>query len=519
MKRLVTFLFVISFLAVNAQPTLSWQKTYGGSNHEYTWKTIPVSGGGYAFVGFSESSDGDVSANHGGVDLWVAKIDAAGTIVWSYLYGGTEDEEGTDIIQTADGGFMVVGWTDSQDGDVTGHHGTYGSDFWVLKLTSAGALTWAKCYGGNDDDDDAAALVQSQNGNFYISGTTYSYDGDVSGNHGTYESDFWVIKVNAAGTLLGQKCVGGTEYEEGINMALTNDNGCVLTGRSYSTDGDVSGYHDGSDMLVAKLDSSFNLAWANCFGGSETEEGNSIVQLADNSYAALGYTSTHNNGDITGHHGSQGSDDFWLVRINTGGSLISAKCYGGDGDDQADGLKNTTDGGFVMVGLTNSTNGDVSGFHTGGWDPDIWVAKVDASGIFQWQRCCGGSGQDEAFNVFEEGSGIFVVTGFTYSADYDVTLNRGSADGWILKVTGSAGINENPDENLKVFWPNPADDRIFVDASVFNEIKIYDLSGKLIWCSDIPKDGIIILPQIIPGLYFAEFSGIRFHAMRKLELL
>lgn len=518
MKKAITLLFVIAVYTANAQPLLSWQKSYGGSDHEYTWKTIPITGGGYAFVGFSDSNDGDVSGNHGNTDLWVAKIDASGTIVWSYLYGGTEDEEGTDIIQTQDGGFMVVGWTDSQDGDVTGHLGTYGSDFWLLKITSAGALTWAKCYGGTSDDD-ASAIVESQTGNYYISGTTYSYDGDVSGNHGTYETDFWVIKVNAAGTLLSQKCVGGSEYEEGINMTLTNDNGCALIGRSYSTDGDVSGYHAGSDMMVAKLDSSFNISWANCFGGSETEEGNSIVQLADNSFAALGYTSTHNNGDVTGHHGSQGSDDFWLVKINTNGTLNWEKCYGGDGDDQANGLVKTLDGGYVMTGLTNSVNGDVAGFHNGGFfEPDFWVAKTDASGTFQWQRCCGGSGQDEAFNVFEEGSGTYVVTGFSYSADYDVTVNKGSADGWIIKVTGGSGIAINNDENSILFWPNPAKDRIFVDASKINEIRISDLSGKLIWYSKISEDGVLIIPSINPGLYFAEFSGYNFKAIRKLEV-
>lgn len=475
---LLTLLF--AFSTINAQ--LVWQKTYGGSAHEYAWKTIPTSDGGFAFVGFSESNDGDVSGNHGGVDLWVAKADASGTIEWSKLYGGTEDDKGYDITQTADNGFMVVGWTDSYDGDVTGHHGTNSSDMWVLKLSSSGSIDWNKCYGGTSDDE-GAAIAKTQSGDYIIAGTTYSYDGDVSGNHGTYESDFWIIKINSTGTLLNQLCVGGAGYEEGINMIVTADDGCVVAGRTSSTDLTSIGYHGGSDMLVAKITSSITLDWAKCYGGSETEEANAVVQLNDGSYAVLGYSSTGNNGDVTGHHGSQGQDDFWLLKLTSAGAITWAKCYGGDSDDQANGLAKTSDGGFVMSGLTSSTNGDVSGFHGGGFfEPDIWVAKVDGSGTLLGQRCCGGSGQDESFNVYEESSNVYVVTGFTYSGDYDVTLNRGSADGWILKVTPTAGIGENDTENSFTLYPNPANDEINISFSstekVSTSLSIKDITGR-----------------------------------------
>jgi hypothetical protein len=481
MKKLyILLILVFSFQALNAQ--LIWQKTYGGSAHEYAWKTIPTSDGGFAFVGFSESNNGDVSGNHGGVDLWVAKADASGTIEWSKLYGGTEDDEGYDITQTADNGFMVVGWTDSFDGDVTGHHGTYGSDLWVLKLTSTGAITWSKCYGGTSDDD-GASIAQSQSGDYFVAGSTYSYDGDVSGNHGTYESDFWVIKISSSGTLLNQKCVGGTGYDEGIKMIATADDGCIVVGRTSSTDLTSLGYHGGADMLVAKLTSGLVISWSKCYGGSETEEANAVVQLNDGSYAVLGYSSTGNNGDVTGHHGSQGQDDFWLLKLTSAGAITWAKCFGGDSDDQANGLAKTSDGGFVMSGLTSSTNGDVSGFHGGGFfEPDIWVAKVDGSGTLQGQRCCGGSGQDESFNVYEESSNVFVVTGFTYSSDYDVTQNRGSADGWILKVTPTAGIGENNVESGFMLYPNPAIDEINVNFISTEKVKailsLKDITGR-----------------------------------------
>ncbi len=526
MKKIISLLVIyFTVQSIIAQPSITWQKTYGGSLHEYTWKTIPTADGGYAFVGFSDSNDGDVlSESNGGTDLWVAKITSTGTIQWSKLFGGTGDEEGHDIMQTADNGFLVTGYTGSSDGDVVGHHGTSSNDFWVLKLTSAGVLEWNQCYGGTSSDE-AAAMGKTTTGDYYVAGSTYSNDGDVSGgNHSSDISDFWVIKINSSGSLLSQKCVGGTDSDEGINMTITSDNGCILVGRTSSTDGDAIAYHGGQDMLIAKLTSSFTVEWSKCYGGTETEECNAVVQLSDGSYAALGYSSTHNNGDVTGHHGSQGSDDFWLLKLTSAGAITWAKCFGGDGDDQANGLTKTMDGGYVMCGLTNSTNGDVTGFHSGGFfDPDVWVAKIDANGILKWQRCCGGSGQDESFNVFETSSNQFIVTAFTYSADYDITQNRGSADGWIFNLAGASSVQENfLDDEFTVF-PNPftdhinvifplttaAPEKLILTNSIGEQIKIIEhVTPKLLQ--------FINTKHLSAGVYYIELIGTEYSILKKI---
>jgi hypothetical protein len=307
-----------------------------------------LSDGGFVFIGQTESSDGNVPDNSGATDLWVARANSSGTIVWSYTFGGTSDDEGTDIIQAADGTFFIAGMTESTDGDVSGNHDIYSSDFWVLHLNSSGTIIKKKCFGGTSDDK-AEAIDISTDGHIIVAGTTYSDDGDVSGIHGSSDPDVWVISIDSALNLISQKCIGGTDYEEGINMVATTDNGCVVTGRSYSSDGDVAGYHDGSDMLVVKLSSSFTIEWAKCFGGSETEEGNAIVQNSDGSFVVLGYTSTHNNGDVTGHYGSSGMDDFWLLKLTSAGVLEWAKCYGGSGDDQANGLTATAYGVVLPI--------------------------------------------------------------------------------------------------------------------------------------------------------------------------
>lgn len=498
---------IFSSLICYSQPVITWQKTYGGSGHEYAYKSIQTSDGGYAFVGSSESNDGDVSNHHGTTtnnDLWVCKIDASGVIQWSKLYGGSEDDEGLDLIQTSDGGFIVAGWTDSNDGDVTGHHGTYNSDIWVLKLTSTGTIDWNKCFGGTSDDE-ANEIAMNQNGDFYIFGTTYSSNGDISGLHGT-NSDMWAIKINSTGTLLGQKCIGGADYEEGINMSLTSDGGCIICGRSSSTDGDAIGAHGGSDMLIAKLSSSMVVEWSKCYGGTQTEECNSIVQLTDGSYVALGYTSTQNNGDVTGHHGSQGSDDFWLLKLTSTGTITWAKCFGGSGDDQANGLTKSSDGGFVMSGLTNSMDGDVTGFHVGDYSPDVWIAKVNSDGTLQWQRSCGGSTQDENFNVLALNDGTFMSTSFTYSNDADVSGNHGSADAWIFKINGSTFINDiSNNVNISVY-PNPNKGTFSISSDIqYSAIQITDILGKIIYTVKATSlQSEICIPNPSKGVYFCK---------------
>lgn len=515
MKNLLTLIFltVVCFGAA-AQPGLVFQKTYGGAGHEYIHQTIPTADGGFAFVGYSESSDGDLPANKGGEDLWVAKANAAGTLEWSYNFGGTADEEGMDLLQTADGGFFVAGWTDSFDGDVTAHQGSsQNADFWILHLDANGSLLDAQCFGGTSDDE-AVAIEFTADGKLLAAGTTYSYDGDVSGNHGSYETDLWVIRIDTSLALLAQKCVGGTDSEEAFDMILTNDGGCAITGRSYSADGDVTGYHAGSDMIVAKLSSAFVVEWARCYGGSETEEGNAIVQNVDLTYTVLGYTSTHNNGDVTGHHGTQGMDDYWLLKLSADGSITWAKCYGGSGDDQANGLTKAASGGWAMSGLTSSADGDVSGFHNGGFfSPDYWVAVVDDAGTLQWQRCCGGSDQDESFHIYEESPNVFVVTGFTYSPDGDVSNWKGDADGWICKVTGTSGISSALSSGAQSFFPNPANDRLNFNERI-DALRIYRVDGTLVFESLEPAQSFT-LPALARGVYMIEYR-LQGSAVREL---
>ncbi|QDK77495.1 hypothetical protein EXU85_02330 [Spirosoma sp. KCTC 42546] len=183
-------------------------------------------------------------------DVFVGKLNREGTIGWYKFFGGSGHDIANAVKETADGGFLVGGYTESNDGDVSGNHG--GGDAWLLKLTSTGSLTWQKTIGGSGKDNMYAPTTMPD-GAYMLAGTTTSNDGDVSGNHGG--SDAWLVKLNSAGDIISQKTYGGTGFDAALAITATVDGSYVLAGSTTSNDGDVTGNHGDQDAWVVKLGS------------------------------------------------------------------------------------------------------------------------------------------------------------------------------------------------------------------------------------------------------------------------
>ena len=296
--------------------------------------------------------------------------------------------------------------------------------FLQLFNLNAQIINWANCYGGSSNDV-AMSIQQTTDGGYIVAGFTDSNDGDVTGNHGSY--DYWVVKLNTAGTLEWQKCLGGSGYDEARSIQQTTDGGYIVAGFTDSNDGDVTGNHGGSDYWIVKLNTSGTLVWQKCLGGSSNESAWSIYQTTDGGYIVAG-RSLSNDGNVTGNHGGL---DYWVVKLNTAGTLQWQKCLGGSNDDEARSIQQTTDGGYIVAGFTDSNDGDVTGFQ--GID-DYWVVKLDTAGTLQWQKCLGGTSNDEAWSIKQTTDSAYIVTGRTTSNDGDVTGNHGSYDIWTVSL-------------------------------------------------------------------------------------
>jgi hypothetical protein len=353
----------------------------------------------------------------------------APAIQWQKCLGGIDFDDVKSIQQTSDGGFIVAGKTHSNDVDVSGNHGYY--DAWVVKLNSSGNIEWQKCLGGTDWDE-AYSIQQTSDGGLIVAGVTMSHDGDVSGFHGNH--DAWVVKLNSSGDIEWQKCLGGTGNDYAYSIQQTSDGGFILAGYKGYNDDDVSENHGNNDSWVVKLNSLGDIEWQKRLGGTGNDYVYSIQQTSDGGFIVVGYTNS-NDGDVSGNHGYF---DAWVVKLNSSGNIEWPKCLGGTGNDYANSIQQTSDGGFIVAGETYSNDDDVSGNH--GYF-DYWVVKLNSLGDIEWQKCLGGTGNDYAYSIQQTSDSGFIVAGFTNSNDGDVSGNHGGYyDAWVVKLNSSGNI-------------------------------------------------------------------------------
>jgi gliding motility-associated-like protein len=409
-------------------PNIEWQKTYGGTDNDEAEKIIQTNDGGYIIIGWTYSNNGDVTGQHpGGTgDCWIIKTDPVGNISWKKTIGGTGYEDGLDIKQTTDGGYIVCGHTSSNDADFANLYtgGSYQYDAFVAKLDATGNIQWIKTYGGAGYDV-FISIEQTADGGYITSGYTSSNDNDVSGVHG--DIDAWVVKLDGTGKIQWQKCVGGKMKDAAWCIKPTPDGNFVFTGFSESIDGDIKNSRGKLDIITGKLDAQGNLLWIKNFGGSLDDWGWRLVCTSDGGYVVAGYAFS-SNGDITKHYGQ---NDIYLLKYDAQGNLLWQKNFGGYDYDDPYSLEQTADGGFIVGGRTLSTSVDVSSNHG---NNDYWVFKVDMNGGLLWEKTLGGSKQDIAHSFIATSDGGYIVAGTSYSSDGDVLVNKGKSDIWVVKL-------------------------------------------------------------------------------------
>ncbi len=437
----VLFSSVLSF----SQPAIEWKKCFGGSEEDFATSVEQTNDGGYIVAGYSSSTDGDLTTNNGLEDYWIVKLNNVGNIQWQRSYGGYGYDDFTTIHQTNDGGYIIGGSTISNDGDVAFNHGT--ADCWILKLDSLGAIEWQKSLGGSESDY-TGSIQQTLDGGYILVGSTESNDGDVTVNYGG--SDFWIVKLNNVGIVEWQKSLGGSAIDQGIMIIQTSEGGYIACGGSRSNDGNVNGHHGDdlqSDCWIVKLDTIGNIQWQKSYGGVGEEVASFIQQTFDGGYIFSG-AATSIDGDVTGVHGDY---DSWVVKINNAGMIEWQKTLGGTGQERGNSVQQTNDGGFVVAGSTSSNDGDVSGNHGIYPFTDYWLVKLDGTGSIQWQKCFGGTqGEYSDKTLFNQtNNNGYILAGYSSSNDGDVSGNHGNDDYWIIKL--APDINSNCSSIFTIF--------------------------------------------------------------------
>jgi len=477
-----------------AQPGIEWEHSFGGSDLEVARSIQQTSDGGYIVAGYTRSTDGQVTGNHGGYDCWVLKLSTLGDIEWKRAYGGTNNEWAYAVRQTRDGGYVIAGRSLSNNGDVSGNHGK--EDVWVLKLDSGGAIEWQRSLGGSNRDA-ALAIEQTSDEGYIIAGFSDSNDGDVTGNHGA--TDFWVLKLDEGGVIEWQRSLGGSHYDYAKGLRQTPDGGYIVVGESLSSDGDVTTPRGDADFWIVKLDSLGTLEWQRSLGSTSIDSAFDVCLTDDGGYVVTGHV-TAPTGDVADHRGWY---DIWVVKLDFLGKLIWQKTLGGSGDDTAVAVQQTADGGLAIGGTTASVDGDAVG-NDGGMD--FWIVKITKDGVFEWQKSLGGTKTDRAFSMQQTADGGFVMAGQSSSNNGDVSFNHGDIDYWVVKLSpeSASGTQSHHGALPLDISPNPARHRVRITAPTEEgplDVVVYDLLGRELLRVSARGREALDVSGIPPGAY------------------
>jgi hypothetical protein len=365
-------------------PAIQWEKTFGGSDKDYGGSVQQTSDGGYIIAGTYNNWSGEMGTG----DVYLVKTDSAGNLLWQKTFGGGSGDFGASVQQTSDGGYIIAGDTWS--------FGANWSDVYLIKTDSAGNSQWQKTFGGIRWDA-GCSVQQTADGGYIIAGYTDSGT--------TYY--VYLIKTDSAGNSQWQKTFGGIRWDAGSSVQQTSDGGYIIAGTTFSFGDPING-----DVYLIKTDSAGNQIWQTTFGGSDWDEGTSVQQTADGGYIITGYTD------------SGTSYDVYLVKTDSAGNLKWQKTFGGINDDYGYSVQQTTDGGYIIAGVTCS-------FGAGNFD--VYLIKSDSAGNIQWQKTFGGSSWDYGYSVQQTSDGGYVIAGCTNSfgaGDYDVYLIKVAPDNY-----------------------------------------------------------------------------------------
>ena len=509
MNRIRIYLFIFfNFIAFDFFSQLSFQKTFGSALNENGFSTLETNDGGFIICG-SQMLD-SLNSN-----IYIIRTNFQGDTLWIKNYGGPNADFGQHIEQTNDGGFIVAGITTSFG---AGH-----SDAYLLKLNASGDSIWTRSYGGIGSDL-SHSVKQTKDGGFILSGHTDSY--------GT-KGDFYLLKILPNGDTSWTRTYGGIKHDHAYSVKQTSDSGYIVAGHSLSF-GSSGGFY------VVKTNAIGDTLWTKGYGGNGNSFCYSIEQTYDGGYIIGGETECFGSGP----------SDFLIIKINSVGDTLWSKTYGGIGSEFLNQVKQTPDGGFILIGYTDSF---------GAGSTDVYLIKINSIGEVLWSKAFGGTNDDEGNFVNLTSDGGYIITGSTKSfgsGGFDVYLIKTDSLGNTfchqtdvfvpaektsvsifnintkVSSTSSRVNNTNTTTNFGIssiyntcsstdldsfitiktglkIYPNPANNYITIDfGNKPSTITLYDLFGNLVSTFEPTQPIYIInLRSLSEGVYFLNVGG------------
>ena len=425
-KLIVVFLLIFScspdfseiglYDLIFIENNLKVTQIIGGSDEDVVKKVVSTQDGGFVIVGQTKSKDGHFkNKNREGNDIFLTKFDYDGKIVWTNTYGGSDDDIGSDVIESYDGSFYIIGYSKSDDGDASINMGQH--DNWLLKTDSFGKLLWEKSY-GFAGHDHAYNIIKTSDGGLFFNGfldVTASEGQGSTLRHGVGE--FWCHKVNMNGDLVWRRYFGGSNNDRSYDSIETEDGGFILVGTSESQDVEISNSFGSYDVWIIKLSSNGELMWEKSYGGSAIDEGVIIIKNQDNNYTILGNTNSPKIKELK----TKGLNDFMFINIDSSGNILSKMRYGSPQFDYAKDVVQTLDGSYFVIGYSrNPLNTEGVSLPNNA----VFLTQIQPSGIVQNSWKIMGDGEDLGSSISQLKNGSLVLVGTTESDNGDFSVKK-----------------------------------------------------------------------------------------------
>ena len=322
----------VYLVKTNATGGEVWAGVWGDTMEDGGSSVRQTADSGYIIAGYTGSYGA------GGHDVWLIKTNAQGDTVWTRTYGGGSGDQGNSVAPTADGGYIIAGYTWS--------FGAGNADVYLVKTNATGDTAWTRAYGGTSEDE-GYSVQQTADGGYIVAGVTHSFGAGIA--------DVYLIKTNAGGGTVWTRTYGGTSNDEGYSVQQTADSGYIIVGYTSS-------FGAGSqDVYLIKTNAAGDTLWTRTFGGNLRDWGNSVQQVAGGGYVITGATRSF----------GAGGQDLYLIKTNASGDTVWTRTFGGIGNDEGSSVQQTGDGGWVVAGSTTSF---------GAGNADVYLIKTDAGG-------------------------------------------------------------------------------------------------------------------------------------------
>ena len=449
-------------------------------------------------------------------DYWVVKMSNSGYVLWENTIGGKRDETNSVVCSTPDGGCIVGGTSQSTatgDKTETSIGGEGDVDFWVLKLDASGNISWQNTIGGTGSDQ-MRNILATEDGGFLLIGESNSNSGFDKSENGFGGYDFWVVKIDAMGTVVWNKTYGGNLDDLPLSIFQTTDDNYIIAGSSTSgVSGNKTTPNKGnSDFWVIKIDNVGNVLWQRSYGTSKLDHFSDAEQTIDGGIILVGYTNAGITGDKT--VATFGMNDYWVIKANAIGDIQWQLGAGGNKDDWADAVSISNSGNIYIGGSSMSgVSGNKTVASLGGTF-DSWILKLDASGNIVWQKDIQGNDSDYFGDMVVNDENELVAAVYSFSSNSNDKFEPwyGLYDYWIFKLsdTCNAEFCNSMDDDCDGLIDDATMDTVYIAANEGTsccaggnvKLQAYHSSGTIQWL----RNGNPI-PGATGDIYFATKKG------------